>query len=340
MECQGEQKLHARLGETGSAGRILLGVFYLMFTVYTVFMIKIILFKTIPLSAMLRGNFLPFRSLNVIPFRTIMEYFTNEAIEFDRVLSNIGGNIAIFIPLGMFAAFMAERKPLRLQVLWLLVISFSLEVIQFILALGSSDIDDILLNVAGGIIGIGLVVRLRKMTRSGNALLRAMVGAYLLMGICGFAAVAWVDPGLLPFTDSEVEYIDENAEILAGWDETKADLFGKLAGLETDGITNGTTDEITIRPNSKVTLTTAPAEAEEEKEAGDAHVQVDASTRIFIRHIRSDGNQVINRHEEETWSELKKTLGKSGDTDPTIRVWLSEENKSQAKGLLISLVEE
>ncbi|MDU5947535.1 MAG: hypothetical protein E6Z15_10725, partial [Paenibacillus macerans] len=68
MESQGERKLHAGLGETGSAGRILLGVFYLMFTVYTVFMLKIILFKTIPLSAMLRGNFLPFRSLNVIPF--------------------------------------------------------------------------------------------------------------------------------------------------------------------------------------------------------------------------------------------------------------------------------
>ncbi|CAM4445960.1 VanZ family protein [Paenibacillus macerans] len=333
MESQGERKLHAGLGETGSAGRILLGVFYLMFTVYTVFMLKIILFKTIPLSAMLRGNFLPFRSLNVIPFRTIMEYFTSDAIEFDRVLANIGGNIAIFIPLGMFAAFMAGRKPLRLQVLWLLAISFSLEVIQYILALGSSDIDDILLNVTGGIIGIGLVVQLRKMTRSGNALLRAMAGAYLLMGICGFAAVAWGDPGLLPFTDSEVEYVDENAEILAGRDEAKADLFGKLAGVGTEGIT--------VSPNSKVMLTAAPAEAEkeEEVEVGDVHVQVDASTRIFIRHIRSDGNQVINRYEEGKWAELKATLGKSGDTDPAIKVWLSGGNEARAEALLISFIE-
>lgn len=331
MESQGEKKLHAKLGETGNAGRILLGVFYLMFTVYAVFMLKIILFKTIPLSAVFRVKFLALRSVNVIPFRTIMEYFTSDAIEFDRMLANIGGNIAIFIPLGMFAAFMAGRKPLRLQVLWLLAISFSLEVIQYILALGSSDIDDILLNVTGGIIGIGVVVQLRKMTRSGNALLRAMVGAYLLMGISGFAAVAWVDPGLLPFTNSEVESVDENAEILTGWDVATADLFGKLAGVGTDGIT--------VSPNPKVTLATAPAEAEEKKEVEDVHVQVDASTRIFIRHIRSDGNQVINRYEEGKWSELKETLGKSGDTDPTIRVWLAEENEVLAKALLISFVE-
>ncbi|MED4953492.1 VanZ family protein [Paenibacillus macerans] len=332
MEFQGEEARDARLGEPGNAGSVLRGLFYLMFTVYTVFLIKIILFKTIPLSAILRGKFMPLRSLNVIPFRTIMEYFTNEAIEFARVLANIGGNIAIFIPLGMFAAFMAERKPLRLQVLWLLAISLSLEVIQYALALGSSDIDDILLNVTGGVIGIGLVAQLRKLTRSGNALLRAMVGAYLLMGICGFAAVAWVDPGLLPFTHSKVVFIEENAKILAGWDEVKADLSGKLAVMGTDGIT--------VSPNAKVALTAAPAEEEKEVEAGDVHVQVDASTKIFIRHIRSDGNQVINRYEEGTWPELKETLGKSGDTDPTIRVWLSEENEALAKGLLISLVEE
>lgn len=332
MELQGEEARDARLGEPGNAGSFLRGLFYLMFTVYTVFLIKIILFKTIPLSAILRGKFMPLRSLNVIPFRTIMEYFTNEAIEFARVLANVGGNIAIFIPLGMFAAFMAGRKPLRLQVLWLLAISLSLEVIQYALALGSSDIDDILLNVTGGVIGIGLVAQLRKLTRSGNALLSAMVGAYLLMGICGFAAVAWVDPGLLPFTHSKVVFIEENAKILAGWDEVKADLSGKLAAMGTDGIT--------VSPNAKVTLTAAPAEEEKEVEAGDVHVQVDASTKIFIRHIRSDGNQVINRYEEGTWPELKETLGKSGDTDPTIRVWLSEENEALAKGLLISLVEE
>ncbi|GJM79889.1 hypothetical protein HMSSN139_23850 [Paenibacillus sp. HMSSN-139] len=49
-----------------------------------------------------------------------------------------------------------------MQTLWLLIASLLLEIIQYVLALGSSDIDDVLLNTMGGVIGIGIYRWFRK----------------------------------------------------------------------------------------------------------------------------------------------------------------------------------
>ena len=80
------------------------------------------------------------RSINIIPFNTIIEFMTSENIDMGRALANIGGNIAIFVPLGVFVAYAARNKPLRISFLCLLLTSFAFEVIQYVFALGSSDI--------------------------------------------------------------------------------------------------------------------------------------------------------------------------------------------------------
>ncbi|MCR4672192.1 MAG: VanZ family protein [Lachnospiraceae bacterium] len=70
------------------------------------------------------------------------------------------GNIIWFVPLGCYlVAF--KGKPLLTAVLMGFVLSLIIEVLQFVLGTGVSELDDLVLNTCGCVIG-GLVCRLRK----------------------------------------------------------------------------------------------------------------------------------------------------------------------------------
>lgn len=323
-----EPKLNSRSGddrEKNGASKLLIVIFYLIFIVYAFITIKIILFKTIPFSALFHSRIMSLRSINMIPFKTIIEFFTSESIDMGRALANIGGNIAIFVPLGIFVAYAAYNKPLRISFLCLLLISFGLEVIQYVFALGSSDIDDILLNFAGGAIGVGVYKWFRKTTSSRNQFLISLIGFFLAAGLLGGAAIRMIAPDLLPFSTAKVEYIYENDEVMAGWDEAKADLVGDLAAVETN--------KITVYMNPKYMQMTGEKETDDEY----AHIQINASTQVFIRHISTDKNTVISKYEEVTSSDIASLL-ETRDIAPTVRVWLSNEDMQVAEAILISII--
>ena len=85
------------------------------------------------------------RSINLVPFDMIAEHGFS---------LNVYGNILMFIPLGLYMANM--MKSFRFwKALGLIVgSSFAIEVLQFVFKCGASDIDDIILNTLGGLIGI------------------------------------------------------------------------------------------------------------------------------------------------------------------------------------------
>ncbi|MGG6309320.1 VanZ family protein [Paenibacillus macerans] len=237
--------------------RLLLVLFYLLFAAYALFALKVILFKIIPFSALFHATpLLLLRSVNLIPFYTIIEFFTSENIGMERALVNVVGNIAIFVPLGIFVAHAGNGKSFRMQSLWPLIISLLLEIIQYVLALGSSDIDDILLNSLGGMIGIGIYRWFRKKTSSTDRLLTALIVLFLVVGLAGGASAKMMGyNSILPFSKGRVESVVENKEVLAGWDETRADLFGILTAVGTQ--------ELTVYMNPKHRRTTAPKETED-----------------------------------------------------------------------------
>ena len=52
-----------------------------------------------------------FQTINLIPFRTIIDYLLNEdVIVRSFAFSNIMGNIAIFIPLGIYIPLLINKK--------------------------------------------------------------------------------------------------------------------------------------------------------------------------------------------------------------------------------------
>ena len=97
--------------------------------------------------------------LNLIPFRTISSYI-NSILRGDIVaiaLRNLVGNLLMFLPLGIYLPIIWNKcRNLWTTLLISLTVLIGIELIQFITLLGSLDIDDLILNLCGILIGYGL----------------------------------------------------------------------------------------------------------------------------------------------------------------------------------------
>lgn len=87
-------------------------------------------------------------SNNFIPFKEILRYRFNSTLFYKNVL----GNVLLFIPFGYFVNNTLKNKKLWVGMLITFITSLSIEIIQMNIG-RSFDIDDILLNIIGGIIG-------------------------------------------------------------------------------------------------------------------------------------------------------------------------------------------
>lgn len=123
----------------------------ILFLLYLVLLIWIILFKLqFSITALDRA-----REINLIPF------YYKEEISFHA--TEVLENVLIFVPFGIYLCLVFQRSRLRSKLLFIAGMSMLLEVFQYVLAVGRSDITDLITNISGGLIGIFLyntVVRL------------------------------------------------------------------------------------------------------------------------------------------------------------------------------------
>ena len=85
---------------------------------------------------------------NFIPFKEIFRYKIGSRL----FIKNIVGNILLFLPYGYFASYYLNNKKLWPTALLTIIVSFTIETVQ--LKIGRTfDVDDIILNTCGGIIG-------------------------------------------------------------------------------------------------------------------------------------------------------------------------------------------
>lgn len=87
-------------------------------------------------------------SNNFIPFKEIMRYSYTSKLFFKNVL----GNVLLFVPFGYFVNKILKNKKMIVAVFITLITSLSIELIQINIG-RSFDIDDIILNLLGGIVG-------------------------------------------------------------------------------------------------------------------------------------------------------------------------------------------
>lgn len=113
------------------------------------------------------------RKINMVPFvNTIIPYLNGTSkANFYISYSNLSANILLFLPLGFFlsvAVYKSKRKIARtFSLVIILLVSVSIEILQYVFELGVSDIDDVILNVLGGIMGIFLFYIINKLDTCG-----------------------------------------------------------------------------------------------------------------------------------------------------------------------------
>ncbi|MDE6744282.1 MAG: VanZ family protein [Lachnospiraceae bacterium] len=99
------------------------------------------------------------RNINLIPFG-------ESVIANGRVYINeIIWNLLVFIPYGLFIRILWEDRPLLKQFFPIICTSLLFEIIQFIFAIGASDITDVITNTLGGIIGVFVAIGISKVVR-------------------------------------------------------------------------------------------------------------------------------------------------------------------------------
>ena len=116
---------------------ILLGIYLILLT-------WLILFKLqLPL-----GGWVPYRSLNLVPFGASL--IVNGAVDVQEILYNG----LVFLPFGLYLGMLQPRRSWWKNLLVMAGVSLAYETLQYLLAIGASDITDLLMNTAGGAVGL------------------------------------------------------------------------------------------------------------------------------------------------------------------------------------------
>ena len=97
---------------------------------------------------------------NFIPFKEILRYHITSRLFFKNVL----GNMIMFFPFGLFTSYYLKVDKVKYPLLLTLIASIAIECVQ--LSIGRVfDVDDIMLNILGGITGYLIYTVLRRIGR-------------------------------------------------------------------------------------------------------------------------------------------------------------------------------
>jgi glycopeptide antibiotics resistance protein len=145
-----------------------------LFVIYISLVISVTLFP-LPLGFHYEYDNL-FRSTNFVPLATIINNISQIGTAYDGdvffmislIVKNVGGNILLLMPLGFFAPIVWNKaKGFKAVTLLGLVMSITIELLQLLESFGGgwgrvTDIDDVICNVVGAIIGYLIYVLIIK----------------------------------------------------------------------------------------------------------------------------------------------------------------------------------
>lgn len=91
---------------------------------------------------------------NLELFREIKRFWDyRHQVGMTAMIMNLFGNVLIFMPFGFFLPMASRFRSVFATVFWSFILSLAVEMFQFITKVGCFDVDDLLLNTVGGIIG-------------------------------------------------------------------------------------------------------------------------------------------------------------------------------------------
>lgn len=178
----------------------------LMFAVYLVLLVWIVLWKV-------ELPWLGEESRRVVK---LVPFVAGDGTGASRPLEVVA-NVLLFVPFGVYLGLLAPRWSWWRVAAVLAASSLGLEVAQFVLAVGSSDVSDVISNTVGGLAGFGLLVGVRRRlgARTTPVMTRACaIGtAVLVVGsaVVAAAPVQYAPPGDGPGPQRAIPVQDSGA---------------------------------------------------------------------------------------------------------------------------------
>lgn len=107
---------------------------------------------------------------NLIPFSEIRRFWRMRySYGYSITLVNLLGNVVCFVPFGyLLPKLFKYKKSIGIIAVTLLAFwtSLAVETVQLVLKVGAFDVDDLLLNTIGGLIGYILLLMVRKVKKA------------------------------------------------------------------------------------------------------------------------------------------------------------------------------
>lgn len=121
-----------------------------LFVLYIAFIIYFLLFSDWYGRTGARADY----HYNLVLFREIKRFWRyRQQVGLFAMFTNLFGNVIIFIPLGFFMPMASKRRNFFVTTFYSFGLSLGVEVFQLISRVGSFDVDDLLLNTIGGMLG-------------------------------------------------------------------------------------------------------------------------------------------------------------------------------------------
>ncbi len=151
----------------------------ILFIIYFFILIWILLFKmSFSFNELYRS-----RSINIIPFAgSIM-------VNGKLYISEIINNILVFVPVGIYTCMLKQEWSILKKVSVAFFISLAVEVLQFILAIGATDITDLIGNTIGGIIGIGIFYLFAKVLKNKTIKILNILASIATVGLVSLLSI-------------------------------------------------------------------------------------------------------------------------------------------------------
>lgn len=167
-----------------------------LFVVYLVLLAGIVLWK---LEAPYVGAG-SLRQVKLIPFAPGAGFGASAPLE-------VVANVVLFVPFGLYLGLVAPSWSWAKAVGAIAGASSALEAAQYVLAVGSSDITDVIVNTAGGLVGLGLLVMARRGLQDRTAAIMTLVcsiGTVLALIAAGIVVASPLRYAPLPDVEGEM----------------------------------------------------------------------------------------------------------------------------------------
>lgn len=130
--------------------KIIRGIGKILFVLYIGFIIYFLIFSDWYGRT---GEMQEYR-YNLVLFKEIRRFWEYRyQLGFFAMFTNLFGNVLIFVPFGFFMPMASKYRSFWATLFWSFGLSLGVETFQLFTKVGSFDVDDLLLNTIGGVVG-------------------------------------------------------------------------------------------------------------------------------------------------------------------------------------------